>query len=285
MVRLAVVLGLAATSLRAQEVLAVLSSDLSAYQEAHAAFAAVYGQGAGVRNLSDGGFSVPPETLLIVAFGRKAAERDYPSRVKLIACLAPGLPARWAGNRPAVVISMLPPPEKLVAALKGIQPGLKRLTVIWSSSAFEDYLGSLRQASGVTGIEIRSERLAAAAGLPDRLRGLIGKTDALWLAPDPQILTEQSFSVILNVARASGLPVYAAAPGLAERGAAAAVFLSFRESGRVAALAAREALMGGESGNPVPAVKITTVLNLTAAKKSGLNIPAEAVSHADLVLP
>lgn len=283
--RLAAVLWAAAASVQAQEVIAVLSSDLSAYREAHEAFVAAYGPGAGVRNLADGSFSVPRETRLVVAFGRKAAERVYPARVMLIACLAPGLPARWAGSRPAVGISMLPPVEKLLAELKGLQPGLRSLTVVWSSAAFEDYLGRLRQASAAAGISIRSERLDAPDELLDRLRGFVQKTDALWLAPDPKILTEKSFSLISGVGRASGLPVFASAPGLAEKGAVAAVFISYRESGRLAALTALEALKAGELEDPVPAEKITMVLNLAAAKKSGLSIPAQAISRADLVLP
>lgn len=285
MVRLALLLCFAAVPLRAQEVLAVLSSDLASYRQAHAGFTAAYGPGAGARSLADGGFSVPPETRVVVAFGRKAAERAYPSRVKIVACLAPGLPAGWAGRRPAVKIDMLPPAEKLLAALKGIHPGLKRLTVIWSAAAYEGYVERLHQASGGHALAIRSERLGGVEGLPAALRGLVGETDALWLLPDPNILTAQSFAMIESFGHASRLPVFAAVPGLAEKGAAAAVFVPFGESGRAAAEAARELLKDGASQRHILPEKIETALNLTAARKYGLTIPPDAISRADLVLP
>lgn len=285
MVRLAGLLWLAALPLRAQEVLAVLSSDLSSYREAHAGFTAEYGPGAGVRSLADGGFPVPPETRIIVTFGRKAAERPYPSRVKLIACLAPGLPTGWAGRRSAVNIAMLPPAEKLLAALKGVSPGLKRLTVIWSASAYEGYVERLRQAAPGFGLAIRSESLDRVEDLPGALRGLVGESDGLWLMPDPNILTAQSFAMIEAFGHASRLPVFASVPGLAEKGAAASVFVPFSEGGRAAAAAARELLKGAVLERQILPEKTETVLNLTAAKKYGLTIPPEALSRANLILP
>lgn len=286
MVRLAALLWLVALPLRAQEVLAVLSSGLSSYREASAGFAEAYGAGAGVRSLDNGGFTVPSETRVIVAFGRKAAERSYPQRVKLIACLAPGLPTERAGSRPSAInILMVPPADKLLAVLKGVQPGLKRLTVLWSASTYRGYVERLSQASAGLGITIRSERLDGVEDLPDSLRGLPGATDALWLPPDPNFLNAQSFATIEAFGRASGLPVYASVPGLAEIGAVASVFVPFRESGRHAAAAARDILKGVELENPLLPEKTETIINLTAAKKSGLTIPAEALSRATRVLP
>lgn len=285
MVKLAGLLWLAALPLSAQEVLAVLSSNLSPYHEAHAGFVAAYGAGSGVRSLPDGGFTVPPETRIIVAFGRKAAERTYPSRVKLIACLAPGLPTDWAGRESAVIVTMLPPPDKLLSTLKGVQAGLKRLTVVWSASAYEGYVERLRQAAGVHGLAIRSQRVEGIERLPDALRGLIGETDALWLMPDPRLLTEQSFAMITAFGYASRLPVFVSASGLAEKGAVASVFVPLSESGRAAAAAAREMLKGVSGDRQIMPEKTETVLNLTAAERSGLIIPAEAVSRADRVLP
>lgn len=287
MVRLAFLLCLAAAPLRAQEVLAVLSSDLASYREAHDGFAAAFGPGAGLRRLADGGFSVPPETKVIVAFGRKAAERAYPSRVKVIACLAPGLPSGWAGRRSAVNIAMLPPPDQLLAVLKGVSPGLKRLAVIRSASASasEAYVERLRQASSRFGLAIRSENLDRVEDLPDALRGLAGETNALWLAPDPNILTAQSFGMIEAFGQAGRLPVFVSVSGLAEKGAAVSVFVPFSENGRAAAAAARELLRGGALESQILPEKTETVINLTAAKRYGLTIPPEALSRANLVLP
>ncbi len=286
MVRLAVLLWLAAPALRAQEVLTVLSSGLSSYQEARNGFTEVFGPGTGLRNLADGGFTVPAETRLIVTFGRKAAERSYPSRVKLIVCLAPGLPSDWAGSHSAAVkISMLPPADTLLAALKVIQPGLKRLTVLWSASTYGGYVERLRQASAGLGITILSERLDGVADLPDSLRSLPGATNALWLAPDPNLLTAQSFATVEAFSHAIGLPFYASVPGLAEKGAVASVFVPFSESGRRAAAAAREMLKGVELENTLLPEKTETILNLSAAKKVGLIIPADALSRATRVLP
>lgn len=285
MVKVAGLLWLAALPLRAQEVLAVLSSDLSSYREAHAGFVEAYGAGTEVRSLADGGFTIPPETRVVVAFGRRAAERAYPPRVKLIVCLAPGLGSDWAGRRSSVIVTMLPPAEKLLASLKDVQPGLKRLAVLWSSETYEGYVERLRQAAGVRGLTFRSERVDGVEGVPDALRGLFGEADALWLMPDPRFLTEQSFATIMVFGRASRLPVFVSVPGLAKMGAVAAVFVPFGESGRAAAAAAREMLKGASSEIQIMPEKTETVLNLTAAKQSALAIPAAAIARANLVLP
>ena len=204
----------------------------------------------------------------------------------MVYCLAPGARlARDEDRGGSIRVAMLPRAGFVVSRLREIQPDLKRLGVLWVSEMMADYVSQLDQAASGFGIQTLAGSLGSEAELPDRLRGLLGEeADALWLAPDPMLISASTFALIKEFCRSSDIPFYVPTAGLVEKGAVASVSSSFREIGRTAGEVVREVLQGriGEKVRYPGAVE--TTLNLEAAKGSGLEIPAEVIKRAERVI-
>lgn len=259
----------------AQRVLVVLSADSPPYREAWEGFRQELGADAA---MSLAGEAAATDADVIVAFGAKAALGSRPRRARVIVAMAPSVPAR-------VRVCMTPEPRALLARMKVLQPGLKRLGVIWKSDFYGDrYLPLLRAAGRDAGVDVASYPLAEAGDLPDQLRELRGKVDALWLPPDPLAISEQNFLLLRDFSLASRVPLYVPVPGLAERGATASIGVSFRAIGTEAGRAAKRLLQGEEPpalSFPSPA---ETTLNEASAADVGLDLSPEARRTAAKVL-
>ncbi|MBI3596698.1 MAG: hypothetical protein HY203_06055 [Nitrospirae bacterium] len=270
----------------AQDVVAVSGSALGPYREAFDGFQEAFGLTVPSYSLSEDNVKLPPETRIVVAFGGKAALFPYPENVTLIYCMAPGIKLT-PGDRHgySVEIEMLPPASLILPKLKEIQPSLKRLAVLWTSESMKRHVEELRQASAQVGIEIVSQQLKSPDELPERLRSLYGKIDAVWLMPDPLLINSQSFTVLKGFSWSNRVPFYVPTAGLVEQGATASISTSFREIGRAAALAARQTLSGKSVEAMVYPEKMMIVLSLKAAGNAGLVISPELLKNLDRVVP
>jgi len=271
----------------AQEVVAVLSSNATPYQEALAGFKESFGRPVEVLSLSNGDIHLTQSERIIVTFGGKAALYPYPAGTTLIYCLAPGLlvrPDQHDGPRSKIRVDAMP--DALISNLKDIQPGLKRLAMFWISPFFNETFKDLQRVSQTFGIEIRGVHLESIDELPDSLRAISGHTDALFLTPDPSLITPSVFAVVKEFGHSNNLPLYVPIDSLVDKGASASVAPSFKEMGRRAGKLAAAAMVGN-AGNPeiVYPEKSLLTLNLTAAAQSGLQIPPDVVKKANRVVP
>lgn len=270
----------------AQEVVAILSAEWGPYREAFEGFQEAFGRPVPSIPIMEGPPRISLETRVVVAFGGKAAQWDYPDRVVLIYGVAPGTKLGLRDRKGlSIEVNILPRAATVLARLKEMQPGLKRLAVLWSSKSVEAYLQEIRKASESIGIDILSERLNGPSDLPDRLRNLFRKADAIWLLPDPVLVSAQNLSILKEYSWSNRIPFYAPTAGFVQQGATASVSSSFREVGRAAGLAAQEVLSGEWTLETIYPGKAEVTINVKAAEKAGLEIPKEALQRADKVLP
>lgn len=268
---------------RAQEVVAVLGSDLRPYRETFASVQAALGRDIPVLPM---GAEVPGSVKVVLAFGAKAATQPYPGRVTLIYAIAPGLivsPKTHPGA--SIKIMMEPEPGTLLGRLHVIQPRLKRLAVLWTSPGRAATAERLVQMGAARGVVVFAERLEDVGSLPGRLRAFEGKVDAIWLPPDPLLINAGNFEIIKNFSYGNDVPFYAPTEGLAEQGATAAVSVTCDEMGRSMASAAKAALEGAAFSVELHAGKVRVSINRAAAAEAGLDVPAEALRTADKVFP
>jgi len=270
-----------------EEILAVLSSDMGPYQEAYKGFQEVFGQPVEVKQLAAGPLQFRGQPRLVITFGGKAAMQKYPNGSILIYCMAPGTFVGLSDHPGiSVSVSMMPKPSDMLRKLRDIQPGLKRLGVLWLSPSFEVYAQELRRAALPDGIEILAEKLEKREGLPTRLRSLQGRVDALWLPPDPLLLADSANVVVMaQFSWANHIPLYSAVPGLAEQGAVASLSSSYREIGHAAGHAALSAM----AGQPLPAEVYPetseATINTETAAKTGITIPKNVLDNVQKVQP
>jgi hypothetical protein len=267
----------------ADDVVVVLSSNLGPYQEALSGFSETFAGRATTITLSRQGTTVPASRVR-VAFGGKAVLIQETGDQILIYGLAPGVSVNARRGVRAVKIYSTPELSRAVEKFKAIQPGLKHLAILWVSDSLSDYFDG-KYTIQIQGVEISAERLDSPEALPDRLRALKGKADALWLLPDPQLITPPAIATLKEFSWSNHIPFYAPTDALVGQGAVASVSPSFRETGRIAAETARRALAGQLDREKIFPEKIQMTINLTAAKATGVQIPDAVVKSADHVVP
>jgi hypothetical protein len=252
----------------------VLSSDSPYYREAYDGFVAEWGSSVPAVVL---GVEPPsaPRPDAVVAFGSRAALRDWPGVPILETCLAPG--AQSARRPGGLRVELLPEPARLIERMKRLIPNLRTLRVFWSSDQQSDEVSALAAAGAAAGVSVVSVRVRDPERLPARLRALTGAADALWLMPDPALVNAVNFSVLREYAAAQRVPFLAPTEGLAEKGATATLAAPFRDVGRAAAAALRERLARGPlAAGPARPGQIIVTLNTAAARAVGLSPSADA---------
>lgn len=266
----------AASPAAAQEVAAVLSPAPGPYQAALDGFLRAFGREISPIRLPA---RLPARgARVVVAFGGEAALQAYRDDAVLIACLSPGLGARLRHRGPFALVSMKPSPGRLLAELRRLQPGLRRLGVLSDGSDAEGYVAELRRAGSALGLEVLAPRAAGPNGVPSALRSLrAAGADAVWLAPDPRLATPENFQTIRQFSWDNRVPFYAPTRGLAVAGAAASVSAGADEQGRLAADLALRALAGEELPEVVYPARTSIAVNLESARSAGLAVTAESL--------
>lgn len=268
---------------RAQEIVAVLGSEQRPYREAYEGFSAAFGKPVPILAIGE---AIPGETKIVLAFGAKAAVQSYPGRITLIHAIVPG----WTIDRKthdgrSIRVMMVPEAGALLGGLKAIQPGLKRLAVLWSSASQAASAQRLVEMGAARGLTVTAERLEDPGGLPVRLRELMGRVDAIWLSPDPLLINAGNFETIKRFSYDNNVPIYAPTMGLAEQGATAAVSVTYAEMGRTMAGAAKAVLSGAQAPAEAYSARAHVSVNRAAAAAVELTVPAEALRSADKVFP
>lgn len=267
----------AAPSTSARDVVAVLSGAPGPYQTAFEGFVKELGREVPTVRLPA---SLPAAgASVIVAFGGEAAVQPYPKGAILIVCLAPGLKTRSRHRGPFAHVTMKPPAHKLLLELLRLQPGLKRLGVLSHGLDTDGYAAELKRSGKALGVEVICPRASGRDGAAAALRAALeAGADAVWLAPDPLLVTPENFEMIKRFSWDNGLPFYAPSRGLAVAGAAAAVSISPAEQGRQTAVLARRALAGERLPEFVYPEKTEITVNLESALKAGLRIRPKALA-------
>lgn len=264
---------------------AALSSAGGAYMEAFSSFQAAYGESVPYHDLSKEKPALPPGTVTIVTFGGKAATHPYPPGTNIVYCMAPGIFLKNPPLGKAVKINLIPDFAVIFANLKKIQPGLKRLRIFWMLQDFNRYAGTVKAEGEKQGIEVTAPQVGAMEDLPAMLRQAIWEADALWIPPDPVLVTAENLMIFKEFSWGNGIPFYGSTKGMAREGAVASIGISFKEMGAAAAEAAARLNSGESVPESVSPVKLEIALNQAAAKRFGLGFPREVLEGAAYVFP
>lgn len=187
---------------------------------------------------------VPEDARVVVALGGRAARRRVPAKAALVTALTPGYEARRApGEGPAARVRLTPSPSDYVRRLQRARPGAKRVALLWTGAVSGRFAEEVREAAAGAGLAAMPVEVSAPGSVPALLRAL-PQVDAVWLAPDPDLVTPTAFDAVGEWARSRKAVFFASAPGLADRGADGTLAPSFRAAGLRAGAAARELLSG-----------------------------------------
>lgn len=178
------------------------------------------------------------------------------------------------------------PVDRQLALILELQPGLKRLGVIYNSGEANSLaiVKVLRETAATKGLQVEEATVTNSAGVFQAAKSLVGRADAIYIPTDNTVVS--AFEAVTKVGYDNRLPVFAADVDSVGRGAIAALAVDYYRMGRqTGEMVAR--ILRGEKPEDMPVETLREFqihLNPGSAKKMGLEISEPMLKKADKIV-
>ena len=191
---------------------------------------------------------------------------------------------RYGLDESAAGIAVELPVDSLLARFKLLLPGMQRLGVIHSEHASAATLEAARAAAASLGIELREESVRYSDGVAGAYRRMRSNVDALWMVPDPVVVTHDNFRYLAERTRHDGIPFLAFSENFVRAGAFLSVSPDYATMGSQAAVLVERSL-DGQLEQPIQApIGSSLVINAATARELGIDVDGNILSLADKVI-
>jgi putative tryptophan/tyrosine transport system substrate-binding protein len=222
---------------------------------------------------------------LVLAMGPLAASvsQEYLSDIPVIYCMVSN-PQRYelAGNNIAGIAHDVPG-ETQFEYYKAMVPSLRTLGVIYDPEKSGALVKDAKDAARSLGLELIGVEVSSHKKVPQALRGLLGRIDALWMVPDDTVLTTDSFRFLLVTSFENKLPFLAISDIFVKVGALATIATQPEDLGRqVGKLLLRfdRGELDLAAVDVLPPGQTDVVINVKTAEKIGLSLSPEILRSA-----
>ncbi|RMD85767.1 MAG: hypothetical protein D6815_01155, partial [Candidatus Dadabacteria bacterium] len=137
---------------------------------------------------------------------------------------------------PVTGVDVQLPVESLLARFKLLMPGLKRIGVIHSRVLGDAAVDRLRKAASAVQIEVVTATVRHSEDVAGAYRRIRGRIDALWMVPDPVVVTRDNFAYLSHRTRNDGIAFLAFSENFVRAGALMSVSPSYDTIGEQAAV-------------------------------------------------
>lgn len=275
---------------RASEVFILQSSNLEAYGEVVAGFQELYPQ-AKVASLT--GEPAKNDALIeqlrqfrpsvILAVGAPAAStlREKIKDIPIIYCMISD-PKRYdlSGSNVSGVLLKIRPQEQFQLFKKAL-PGVRRIGVLYDPGVSGEIIAEARAAAKDLNLLLIEKTITRQADIADSLSEMIWGVDALWMIPDPTVVSKESFQYILEASISRRLPLFTFSDVFVKRGALLALAPDYSRIGRQAGELAQKILQGQSPAGILPLYAPgSLVVNRHTAQTLGIPLAADLFKTA-----
>lgn len=279
----------------AVEIAILKSSDLTAYTEAVEGFkatapgTAIYTE-YDLRGDMERGTQLArkiraSDTSLVVAVGLKAARaaKMEIADIPILYMMVPD-PLKQhltAANMTGVLLEI--PTDHQFKIMRTFLPTLRRIGTLYDPDKTAAALKEAEPRATAYEFQLQGFPVGNGKDVPQQLRTLLSKSEALWLMPDSTALTDESIRFILESALAKQVPVVGFSSELTRLGALLSLSVDYGEVGREAGLLAKRIVNGDQPLplKPVSVQRIKITVNQKTARYLGVTIPKELESLID----
>ena len=173
-------------------------------------------------------------------------------------------------------------PSQQFKLLKRVIPGLHNIGVLYDPKISGEMVVNAVTAARDLGLSLETEAVRTAREVPNAVRQMKGKVDAIWMVPDSTVYSEESLPFIFTFAFEEGLPFMASSESFVEAGALLSLSPDYEDIGRRASLKIDD-ILSGRVQNLKQTIRYRLVLNLRTAKKIHLKIPRELLNESSEV--
>jgi ABC-type uncharacterized transport system substrate-binding protein len=162
--------------------------------------------------------------VIVVALGLLAAQTVHgvaPERPLLYAMVPDPHQVGLAGAPNTMGVAFQTPVRNQLAAFRMVNPRAVRIGVL-HAAGLQAQVDQAVQASSVLRLRIVPRRVAAEKDVPAALRALLKGADAveaLWLPPEPLLLSDEMRRYLLSETAKAGIPIYTYSPLIVAEGA------------------------------------------------------------------
>ncbi|WP_298435468.1 ABC transporter substrate-binding protein [Geobacter sp.] len=176
-------------------------------------------------------------------------------------------------------------PERQLAALQRVTPGIKRLGIIYNPARTGPLVRRAQAAAKGTGIELVLRECRSPREVPRLLEGMRGEIDSFWMLPDTSVVTDETVEFMLLTCLSHRIPVLTFSDKYVEMGALMALAVDPYDLGRQAGEMVRRILGGASAGSIPHAAPRSTVLTVNSkiARKLGIPLNEEAMGRARII--
>jgi putative ABC transport system substrate-binding protein len=281
-----------ATDTFAQEIVVVRNMRIKPYSDALSGFKAVLGGKFGNINYTvlgseDAASSIrrnKPDLILAIGLDAlNAMRRNTDIPIVYLMVLAPDSLVHLEKNINGV--SMTISPEKQLAALRKILPGVRRLGLLYDSRKSGQFVKRAQGAARELRIDLLAKEVTHPKSVLEALNSLKGAIDALWMIPDTTVVTPETAEMIMLFSLENRLPVSTFSVKYLEMGALMSLDINASDMGRQAGELASRILSGTNSREitSVEADNPTLVINETVARKLRIPLGVEIRAKARIV--
>jgi putative ABC transport system substrate-binding protein len=220
-----------------------------------------------------------PAVALVV--GQKALQivRAASPATPVVYCMVLGNAA--TPSRTASGVRLEVPPANQLEQLKQVHPAARRVGVIYQPQVSGPFLEEAMKVSGRLGITLVSRPVQDAKEVRTAIGEIAGGIDALWLMPDPRLISAEMFSFLLVFTLEHKIALFGFSDSFTQAGALVSVAPDYQEIGRRAARLANDAAQKPAAPLPAPTTSPGALtVNLKTAKQLGLEIPQSVLSKA-----
>lgn len=209
---------------------------------------------------------------LVVAVGGEALAAVQDLKCPIVYLLVAN-PDAIGGPRPNITgLKMTPGPRPQLTAIKSAFPTVKRIGLLFNPATSTDFVSLAEGAA--QGLALSLVKIPASS---DReaillMDDLSAELDAIWLRPDPALISPTLLKALALVSLERRIPLLAFAPKYLEFGAAMAIYSSPEQLGRQAADLVKRLLSDPSAGatKPEDGREVTVLANERIIQKLGL---------------
>ena len=233
-----------ACTVHAGDVLVLRSRELPAYRAVQAGFTAALQRPVRELPLADAAgleraLAARPELVLAVGLEAARAMVGRAPGVPLVCALVPAPEQLGAELR---AVPMFASPERQLLALRAVLPRARRLGAFFDAAHPPAQRDAYARAARAAGLEL----IWAEVGGPEQLsvaaRELASRVDVLWLLPDAELISAQSFRFLVELSFARKRPLLGFSQSMVKAGALLALEPGYEQMGRRAAGVAQQLL-------------------------------------------
>lgn len=280
----------------AGDIAVIRSRDLEPYNQAFAGFSEVCsshinqytlgGDRASQQRMAQAIAETKPRLVLAIGLVAAKLAKEHLQNARTLYIMVSN-PKKYdlVGNNIAGITLNIPVDAQF-KAYKTLVPGLKSIGVIYDANNSGELIREANAVSKKLGVELVAVSVRSQKEVPEALRGMLGKVDAIWMVPDETVVTTDSFKYFLLTTLENGVPFFAASDIFVEAGALAALTPDYTDVGRQGCQLAMGFLDGQATVADVgarPPRQVNLSLNMKTARKIGLAIPTSIIESARVV--